>query len=416
MDLILQRLDLPTLFLANMVLYLALSGVFLHTWLRRPTYAGFLAWTISHPCWFIGLSGIFFREFLPLGLAIFLANGGLFASTYFFAVGFIQFWEPEQRSLWRWPLAGVGLMFTALCMGFYYGIDSYQARTMLNSFGCALYLLVVLRIYARHRLADGNAMRIGTWIFVLSLGLLACLLLLRVVLVGMSVIPGTHQGVLEQDMLVRFTFIYNPYVAILFFFVIMTLTVERIEQEAARAKAQLEMQARTDSLTQLGNRRHFIHQAEQAIARTARHQHPLSLVVLDLDHFKQINDTYGHIKGDEVLAGAASSLKEPMREIDLVGRMGGEEFALLLEGTSLEDACVLCERLLGHIRGLEFPDAPKLHVTASMGVVQWQDGGFDALYTQADAAMYEAKHRGRDQVRAASGGEVQDLSSVSRPA
>lgn len=161
--------------------------------------------------------------------------------------------------------------------------------------------------------------------------------------------------------------------------------------------------AQTDPLTGLANRRSFFVAAEREWARHLRNSKPLSLFMLDIDHFKQFNDTYGHRLGDSVLSEVALSLREALRTSDTLGRYGGEEFAVLLPETGREAALSLAKRILAAVRGTAiFHAGNRLGVTASIGVATGlaaETGSFDELLEQADRALYEAKNAGRNQLR-----------------
>ena len=170
-------------------------------------------------------------------------------------------------------------------------------------------------------------------------------------------------------------------------------------------EAQLERLARTDVLTSLSNRRDFYEQAARAIAHSRRHHTPLSLVLMDIDHFKRINDTHGHAGGDVVLRKLSHSLGDALRETDVPARLGGEEFAVLMPATALDQALAVAERLrdtLGHT-AVTLADGQQIHFTVSMGVTAWQpaDADIDATLHRADEALYRAKHAGRNRVEQA---------------
>lgn len=159
--------------------------------------------------------------------------------------------------------------------------------------------------------------------------------------------------------------------------------------------------ARTDPLTSLLNRRAFIDNLETELARAERSRHPLSVVLLDVDHFKQINDRRGHAAGDAVLAALGRELKALARTADIVARWGGEEFVLALVDTDLEGGRLAAERFRAAIEALEVVDAggARIPLTASLGVSAYQPGdGVDTLVDRADAAMYRAKSSGRNRV------------------
>lgn len=159
-----------------------------------------------------------------------------------------------------------------------------------------------------------------------------------------------------------------------------------------------EEQASTDHLTGLANRRRFERQLDKEVERTSRHGRPFCLVMLDLDDFKQVNDTFGHEAGDEALKSLARVLQQGTRGIDLAARVGGEEFAVILTETNLETAIEVAERLRVAIKALEIP--PVGQIAASFGVAECPSHAQSSreLLASADAALYEAKRQGRDRV------------------
>jgi diguanylate cyclase (GGDEF)-like protein len=181
-----------------------------------------------------------------------------------------------------------------------------------------------------------------------------------------------------------------------------TLMVDRAWRRQRRAARLLESQAHTDVLTGLANRRHFFESAEAELARAKRYAIPLSLLMLDIDHFKEVNDAHGHRTGDRVLQQLARTCLEVLRTVDVVGRVGGEEFAVLLPETALEGAVEVAERLRQAIAEAEVArdEGVPLRITVSIGVATLDDNAnLDTLMSRADAALYDAKHHGRDRVR-----------------
>ncbi len=181
---------------------------------------------------------------------------------------------------------------------------------------------------------------------------------------------------------------------------IVGLSVDITEQKAAQDE--LRRLATTDVLTGLANRRHFFERAGQELARVRRYGGQVALLLLDADHFKRINDTWGHAAGDEVLRRLAGVLREVPRSTDLAGRLGGEEFGVLLPGTDLDAARVLAERLRECIEAQMFQfDGEAVRVSASFGVtvLHPDDEAFDSAMARADAALYAAKFAGRNRVR-----------------
>lgn len=176
----------------------------------------------------------------------------------------------------------------------------------------------------------------------------------------------------------------------------------RIALDNARLHNIVRRQAVTDDLTDLANRRRFIESLGQEVARSARLETPLALVLFDLDHFKLVNDRCGHQVGDDVLRSAADVIRARVRETDLAARIGGEEFAVILPGTDLEGAVSLAENLRRDISvGVELPD-DDLILTASFGVAEHHPGEpAETLIGVADRALYRAKAEGRNRVQAA---------------
>lgn len=166
----------------------------------------------------------------------------------------------------------------------------------------------------------------------------------------------------------------------------------------------LARQAITDSLTGLHNHHFFIERLGEEMSKSRRNGRPLCLIMLDIDHFKQVNDTYGHQAGDRVLKIFADTLKAEMRTGDEVGRYGGEEFALALTSTSLDEAMVLANRLLAVTRELRVASAEggEIRFTVSMGIAQWDNiEPLPLLIERADQALFSAKNNGRNCIEVA---------------
>jgi diguanylate cyclase (GGDEF)-like protein len=154
----------------------------------------------------------------------------------------------------------------------------------------------------------------------------------------------------------------------------------------------------TDPLTGLANRRFFTDMLERAMAFASRHEQPLSLIMVDLDDFKVINDTYGHKAGDEVLTSCAQLMRNFIRKEDLAARFGGEEFILMLPATDLEQAAIMAERLRAQMGQVAFSFSTS-RISGSFGLTQYlPDETFETLINRVDAALYAAKGAGKNQV------------------
>jgi len=172
----------------------------------------------------------------------------------------------------------------------------------------------------------------------------------------------------------------------------------------ARKYDSIRRQVVTDHLTRLYNRRHFLHRAQEEVQRSLREQAPMSLVMVDIDHFKRFNDTYGHATGDRVLQAVATQLRDAVRTTDVCARYGGEEFTLLLPTTPGDNAVFMAERVrrtLADIRytGLGLPQDASITISCGVATCPRDATAVDELLELADQALYRAKHDGRDCVR-----------------
>jgi diguanylate cyclase (GGDEF)-like protein len=171
-------------------------------------------------------------------------------------------------------------------------------------------------------------------------------------------------------------------------------------QEQARLAQELEKLANIDPLTEVWNRRHLLELAEREFHRADRYQRPFSVLMLDIDHFKTINDTYGHAVGDEALKLMAKTVLQTLRKTDYFGRFGGEEFVAFLPETDLETAIAVAERIRLALAEIAIPiDLSLIHMTVSIGVAthQVRDDSLDNLLKRSDTALYKAKKQGRNQ-------------------
>lgn len=182
-----------------------------------------------------------------------------------------------------------------------------------------------------------------------------------------------------------------------------TLHLKKVELEAVLAQA--DEISHTDPLTFLSNRRSIIADLQREVSGANRYRNALTIFMVDVDHFKNINDTYGHAAGDEVLKAISSKMLASIRMSDKLGRYGGEEFLFLLPSTPLKNSTILAERLLNTIRTLEIkvPDGQVIHATISIGIARYRPGKetWEGLLNRADKALYKSKDCGRDRWTAA---------------
>lgn len=198
---------------------------------------------------------------------------------------------------------------------------------------------------------------------------------------------GDHSIFCEED--VKFLSIIAHYVAIAI--------------ENARLFEKKHQLSITDPLTGLYNYRRFQEHLEKEVERARRYSHPLSVIMIDIDHFKNYNDTHGHLKGNDILKGVADTMRENVREVDIVTRCGGEEFATILPDTDIEGGLAVAEKMRGAIEKRpfeleEFQPGGRLTISAGVGSLQRRMKKKDELIDEADKALYQAKKEGRNRV------------------
>lgn len=181
------------------------------------------------------------------------------------------------------------------------------------------------------------------------------------------------------------------------------MQIKTLQDELRRSNQLLMELAQTDPLTRLYNRRHLYEKLEIELNRCFRSTNPIALIMTDIDHFKQVNDRFGHQVGDEVLTKVADLLQQQLRTYDLAARYGGEEFCLVLPETDLEAATEVAERIRQQAEQMKFPPLMKNYkLTMSFGVAAYDgtfEGSIDEIIRCADDALYEAKNSGRNQVK-----------------
>lgn len=178
--------------------------------------------------------------------------------------------------------------------------------------------------------------------------------------------------------------------------------VDERTEELSKANERLKELAHTDTLTGIHNRGYFMSLAHQLFRVAKRNKTPLQILSLDIDHFKKVNDTYGHHVGDEVLKLFTHTISKLLRESDIFGRIGGEEFVICLQNTSYEGALVFAQKIVKEIGALQYTNSEgvKLSFTVSIGVAELHEHeSFSELLKESDQALYKAKESGRNCVK-----------------
>ncbi len=179
-------------------------------------------------------------------------------------------------------------------------------------------------------------------------------------------------------------------------------TIDERTNELLRQNERLERIAVEDHLTGIYNRRHFFDLAEKEVERAKRYGNPLSVIILDADRFKKLNDAYGHLIGDQILINLVKLCEENIRSLDIIARYGGEEFVILMPEANQEDAQKTAERLRKLVAETSLISGGfDVTITISLGVATWENGkelDFNALLARADSALYQSKEAGRNRV------------------
>jgi diguanylate cyclase (GGDEF)-like protein len=218
--------------------------------------------------------------------------------------------------------------------------------------------------------------------------------------ISVSIPLGGLQGAMRTN---KFMIILLSVLTILLLLLIVYALAWKLVSKLSESRRQLMHMSVTDELTGLRNRRYIMERLGQEFQRARREAQPMGLIMLDLDFFKELNDTFGHRFGDMVLTRAASRIRVAIREYDLLGRIGGEEFLIVAPDSSREETILIAERIRDIVREKPFVhENREAHVTISAGITMLtpDDPDIDTIFSRADNALYLAKKQGRDRVAA----------------
>jgi diguanylate cyclase (GGDEF)-like protein len=300
------------------------------------------------------------------------------------------------------PLVAVSMSLAALALG----AAAILLRHRLAPVGVyaisalAVACISVFAIYGhRHMTADSILPAIGFYLWLVLFA--GYFFPRRAVAPAIGVTGGAATAVVVVG---GFDISVGTWFVMLSAFCLAGLVVSFLRQRLTRLLSILARAARIDPLTGVLNRGGFEERFAQEIGRARRNDEPLTLLVADIDRFKQINDRFGHAVGDEVLEGVAQVLSESTRTPDVVARLGGEEFAVLLSQATCEEGVDIAERIRQDMTRMAPPHCGPIAVTVSIGVASFPGDGTcgDSLFRRADAAVYAAKDLGRDRVVACS--------------
>jgi diguanylate cyclase (GGDEF)-like protein len=319
---------------------------------------------------------------LPVWLTAFGGNALGATSVALFYAAIRRFLQRPQP---RWPL---GVMVAVVAMTGALAGEKYEVATIFNGYVYGAVQLLNGWALLSSRQAVSPRVQRPVALFYLAMGLVLPLRATALALQG-SGVDYLHHPLSWQE----------PIYAFGFLFVIVT-NLGFLLMCKMRAEADVRLQAMTDELTGLANRRALDRAIAEALQTAERTQRPFAVAMVDVDHFKRINDRFGHSTGDTVLADFATRLRAGVGPEDLPFRYGGEEFSVLLPGVDLTGAMLVAEHLRQQVARPASADGMQ-PITASLGVAAWQPGDTaDALLRRADQGLYRAKALGRDRVEA----------------
>jgi diguanylate cyclase (GGDEF)-like protein len=322
---------------------------------------------------------------LPLSLGVSVGTCLLFLGAMFQGRAFRVFLGRPRHSMWLYT----GLLIQALCLVFFlYIYPDYSLAFGTSTFiGSLLFCSIATELFTAKPIVKTHSVKVIGLIFATTALLLLSVSLCELFITHSS---GLHDGTLHQRLLFGFGAVATMVASLSF----MVMCSERYHEDLAR-------KASTDPLTSVYNRRMLDELGHRLMAESVRHNHSCSALMIDIDHFKKINDSFGHATGDLVLKNAVDLICTSVRAEDIVGRIGGEEFVVLMPETSMSEALVVAERVCKNLRQSAMQHlGHSIKATVSIGVAQLQKGqNLNHLLEHADRALYQAKANGRNCVQ-----------------
>lgn len=370
--------DIPTMFL----MIIATSGTLALSvgWVTRAEDAdGLRLWTAALALQALVFGLFFLRNLIPGFFSILLANTGLSVSYSLFLAAICQFQQRHLSRLLFWcPPVVVAVAFSFL-------MANISARIIVGGLVFITQILLVFcALLSRHYRVSGR----GKYLLASGLGIMISVLAMRIL--SAIFVPDQLTSILRETPIQVLTFLAA--------FITLILTSNGfVLMIKERADERIRLMAMKDRLTGIWNRIRLEEAAQLEIARLERYGHPVSLIMVDLDHFKEINDQFGHTMGDVVLKEFCAVVQGCIRTTDLLGRWGGEEFLILLPNSGFANAAPLAERIRAAVEQHEF--AGRHRITASLGFAVCQSTDtWDSWLDRADKALYRAKNAGRNRV------------------
>jgi len=378
-------LSVPTLWTVSIINFLALGLIWAYVARSYPKLEAARFWTGSAFAAAFGASLAMLRFAVDSLLPLLIGGTVVIFATCLAAMGIKRFYD--QPISWRATALITGLSFAGLTF-FIVGYDSMTMRILIYSLGQALPLALTLKLLlSRHDGHSNPGARLAGIVAVLIIGLYT----LRA---GGSLLHiGVEFSFIQSNPVQWVMLLALMFLSMTFNFGFLLMAIDRLRNEVADL-------ALLDDLTGVGNRRYLLARLTEECARSERSGEPFALLVIDLDGFKGINDTYGHAAGDACLQHFTLMAQTRLRPSDMLARTGGDEFCIVLPSSTLREGAMIARRVLDvcrqdaeHCVGADVP------IAVSIGVAQWtrETGAFpDRLIAAADQALYAAKNEGRN--------------------
>jgi diguanylate cyclase (GGDEF)-like protein len=383
-----MTLDVHTLFLVTIYVEAILGLLLLFVWAQNTALRAVCWWGFAHLVRLASIALFGMYGEVPDLISVDLANGLLFTAFAVTWTGARVFDGRPVEPIYLVTGAVLWLLVCRLPML----LDDVNLRSLIASTIISGYVWLTAYEFWRGR---GEPL-VSRWPAIFMFFAYGALFLLRTPMVAL--LPGSLNDSMFGSVWMTLLSFESLLLTISSAFILLAMAKERTELRHRTA-------AMVDPLTGISNRRAFLQDASLLAKRYVTNPRPAAILLIDLDHFKSINDRFGHAVGDRVLAIFAEAARKSMRGSDLVGRLGGEEFAAMLAETNLEKALEVAERIRATFAHMaELVDGQRVHATVSIGLVHCLERTLDIpdLLTQADHALYCAKERGRNRVEVAS--------------
>ncbi|HEY0837386.1 MAG TPA: GGDEF domain-containing protein [Azospirillum sp.] len=378
-------LDSRTLVVVLLLLAIILGAAHFMTWHINRSIPALRHCAMGDGFSAIGLLTVALRGPEPAAWTLMLTNAaiaGVYVSLFLATRSF------TTRRMPVWPVAALVTAYLLTAGVFIYYVADVGARVAAG----AAFIAVM------STLCGGDLLRSARWSARTPVGVVGFILIAHAVFnaarAAFSLVESPLPNLLAPSTVQTLAFLESSIAILVIGIGFIIMTTERLQAELRQA-------ATYDTLTGIFNRRAFLALAEAAFARNRRSGKEFALLLIDIDHFKRINDSFGHQAGDEVLRAFAGAVTSELRQSDVFGRYGGEEFCVLLPDTRLDGALVVAERLRMSLRDLVVEHEGNLISTSiSIGVADTESGAasFDDILSEADRALYRAKATGRDRV------------------